>query len=123
MFNKVEIYTCKTSVDNGKEYMYIYYLTESSKNITIEDIEVAVPSYGIGIIREQILEGKIVDTYEDRFDSVSPTRNKVVSLIDFLIDNEVSPLHLIDIIGESVDNWIVDYEIEAISKLSMGAMA
>jgi hypothetical protein len=40
-----------------------------------------------------------------------------------LIDNEVSPLHLIDIIGESVDNWIVDYEIEAISKLSMGAMA
>jgi hypothetical protein len=62
MFNKVEIYTCKTSVDSGKEYMYIYYLTESTKNITIEDIEVTVPSYGIGIIREQILDGKIVDT-------------------------------------------------------------
>jgi hypothetical protein len=123
MLNTVEIHTCKTSLENGKEYIYIYYLTESTKDIMIEDLEVSVSSYGIGIIREEILEGKVIDTFEDRFDSVSPVKSKVMSLIDFLIDNEVSPLHLIDVIGESVDNWVTDYEIEAISKLSINAMA
>lgn len=123
MLNKVEIHTCKTSLENGKEYIYIYYLTESSKDISIEELEVSVPSYGIGIIREEVYQGKVIDTFEDRFDSVSPVRNKVISLIDFLIDNEVSPLHLIDVIGESVDNWITDYEIEAIGRLNINAMA
>jgi hypothetical protein len=123
LFTKIEISTCKTLVENGRGYMYKYYLTESSKNIIIGDMEISVPSYGLGIIGEQILEGKIVDTYEELFDAVSPKRNKVISLSDFLVDNEVSPLHLIDVIGESVDNWVTDYEIEAISKLSIGAMA
>lgn len=123
MLNTVEIHTCKTSLENGREYIYIYYLTESTKDIAIEDLEVSVSSYGIGIIREEIYEGKVIDTFEDRFDSVSPVKSKVMSLIDFLIDNEVSPLHLIDVIGESIDNWVTDYEIEAISKLSINAMA
>jgi hypothetical protein len=123
MLNTVEIHTCRTSLENGREYIYIYYLTESTKDIAIEDLEVSVSSYGIGIIREEMFEGRIIDTFEDRFDSVSPIKSKVMSLIDFLIDNEVSPLHLIDVIGESVDNWVTDYEIEAISKLSINAMA
>lgn len=123
MLNTVEIHTCKTALENGREFVYIYYLTESTKDITIEDLEVSVTSYGIGIIREEIADGKVIDTFEDRFDAVSPVKSKVLSLIDFLVDNEVSPLHLIDVIGESIDNWVTDYEIEAISKLSINAMA
>jgi hypothetical protein len=30
---------------------------------------------------------------------------------------------MIDVIGDNVDNWITDYEIEAISRLSINAMA
>ena len=123
MLNKIEMHTCKTSLDSGKEYIYTYYLTESLKNISIEEFEVCVPSYGIGIKRQEFLGGQIIDTFEDKFDSVSPTRTKVASLIDYLIDNEVSPIHLIDVIGESVDNWIIDYEIEAIGRLSMNKIS
>lgn len=123
MLDRVEIYTCKTVMDNDREYVYIYYMTESTKDIVVEDLEVSVASYGIGIVREEIVNGKVIETYEDRFDAVSPFKNKVMSLIDFLIDNEVSPVHLIDIIGENIDNWVSDYEIEAISKLNINTMA
>ena len=123
MLNKVEIHTCKTSLEEGKEYIYIYYLTESIKDIIIENLEVSVTSYGIGIIREEILNEKVVDTFEDRFDSVSPIKSKVLSLLNYLAKNEVSPVHMIDVIGDNIDNWITDYEIEAISRLSINAMA
>lgn len=123
MLNKVEIHTCKTSLEDGKEYMYIYYVTESIKDIIVENLEVSLTSYGIGIIREEIFNGKIVDTFEDRFDAVSPVKSKVVNLLNYLIKNEVSPVHLIDVIGEKVDNWITDYEIEAIGRLNINAMA
>jgi hypothetical protein len=69
------------------------------------------------------LNEKVVDTFEDRFDSVSPLKSKVLTLLNYLAKNEVSPVHMIDIIGDSVDNWITDYEIEAIGRLSINAMA
>lgn len=123
MLNKVEIHTCKTSFEDGREYVYIYYMTESVKDVIVENLEVSLTSYGIGIIREEILNGKVVDTFEDRFDSISPVRSKVVTLLNQLVRHEVSPVHLIEVIGTEVDEWISDYEIEAIGKLNINALA
>ncbi|MDB2097813.1 DUF6514 family protein [Clostridium paraputrificum] len=41
---------------------------------------------------------------------MSTQRHKVKGLLNLLYKNEVSPIHLIDIIGEYVDKWVGDFE-------------
>lgn len=110
MYKKVEISTCRTFVDNEREYIYRYFLIESNKKININEHIVTVPCYGIDVIREELKEGKIVDIYENMLDCVSSVSEKVVSLIEYLRNNEVSPVHLIDIVGEYADEWVDDFD-------------
>lgn len=110
MYKRTEICTCRTSLDSQKECLYRYYLIRSNKNMERKDNIVSVPCYGIGIKSEVILNGKLLSTYDDAIDTVSSAEDKVLRLINMFKDNNVSPVHLIDIAGEYVDEWVDDFD-------------
>ncbi len=78
------------------------YLMESRKynNETV---------YGIVVKKESIKNKVVVSTIEDRVDIISKKKEVVQKLLDLLYRNQVSPIHLIDIIGETVDNCVLEF--------------
>lgn len=78
---------------NDIEMKYTYSLTKESLN--------NVQAYGIKVERVDIKDG---------VKYISTQRHKVKGLLNLLYKNEVSPIHLIDIIGEYVDKWVGDFE-------------
>ncbi|MBS5927302.1 MAG: hypothetical protein KIC66_09490 [Clostridium sp.] len=84
------------------EMKYTYSLTKESLN--------NVQAYGIKVERLDIKYGTIINRVEDGVKYISTQRHKVKGLLNLLYKNEVSPIHLIDIIGEYVDKWVGDFE-------------
>lgn len=86
---------------DGIEMKYSY-LMESRKynNETV---------YGIVVKKESIKNKVVVSTIEDRVDIISKKKEVVQKLLDLLYRNQVSPIHLIDVIGETVDNCVLEF--------------
>ena len=78
------------------------YLMESRKynNETV---------YGIVVKKESIKNKVVVSTIEDRVDIISKKKEVVQKLLDLLYRNQVSPIHLFDVIGETVDNCVLEF--------------
>ena len=87
---------------NDVEMKYIYKLTERQYK--------SVQAYGIEIERDDYKNGENVNIVKDSVDLISPEKEKVKNLLDILYKNEVSPIHLIDIIGEYVDSYVSDFD-------------
>ena len=85
-----------------RDRKYTYSLTKESLN--------NVQAYGIKVERVDIKDGAIINRVEDGVKYISTQRHKVKGLLNLLYKNEVSPIHLIDIIGEYVDKWVEDFE-------------
>lgn len=84
-----------------KEIRYLYSITEQEYN----NMQV----YGIRVRRDDFKEGKRVSTDEDRVEIISPKFEKVKKIFNYIYKGEVSPIHLIDIIGEEVDKCVFDF--------------
>jgi hypothetical protein len=123
MCKRTEICNCKTTLDEQKEFLYRYFLIETTKDLHIDGQTLRVPCCGIEIIREEIVGRDTISSYSESLECISPVRSKVINLIEYLRDNEVSPVHLTDIVGEMVDEWVVDFDIEAKSQLSQLVLA
>ncbi len=95
------------------KYVYFYRLLKGKTSISYssKDIE-EVSSYGIEVERQDILDGKLINMERDSIQNISPERYKVHNLLKLLHDNKVSPLHLVDVIGDYVDDYIVDFDSE-----------
>lgn len=65
--------------------------------------------YGIEAKKENIENGLVVSTIEDYVDIISKKKDVVEHLVELLYKNQVSPIHLIDIIGETVDNCVFEF--------------
>ncbi|MCI5726232.1 MAG: DUF6514 family protein [Clostridium sp.] len=65
--------------------------------------------YGIEIEREDIQGEKIINIEKESVDIISPKKEKVDDILNKLYRNEVSPIHLIDIIGLDVDKAVFDF--------------
>lgn len=90
------------------ELRYSYKLTQGKLK--------EVQAYGIELDRVDYKDGKIINTVMDAVQVISPQKEKVKSLLQMLYKNQVSPLHLVDIIGEYVDNYVSDFDnIEALT--------
>lgn len=88
--------------NNGKEIRYFYRLTESNTAIG--------QAFGIEVEKQDIKNGILVNIDRDAVEVVSNKEEKVRNLLNLLYKNNVSPLHLIDIIGEYVDEYVCDFE-------------
>jgi hypothetical protein len=100
--NLVEEYTAINS-DSGVEFRYAYRLTEKEYK--------GIKAYGIEIERKDYLDLKNVNLERESVDLISIHRHKVKQLLMKLYNNQVSPIHLIEIIGKYVDDHVYEFDI------------
>lgn len=95
-------------ITNGIERVYNYKLIKSV--IGVNEV------FGIEIEREDFKGDIKIDTYKDSIELISPNEKKVREVLDILYKNGVSPIHLVDIAGEFVDECVNDFsDIESLN--------
>lgn len=90
--------------NEGDKLKYTYRLIKS----TYKDGQ----AYGIEVEREDIKEGKTINIERDNIKLISNNKYKVRDLLNLLYKNQVSPIHLIEILGGYVDKYIDDFNNE-----------
>lgn len=120
---KTELCHCYVVDDNFRNILFRYYLVETSKLINFKEYYVNVVGYGVNITSEEVGEENGEILYEETIEFVTPYKEKMVKLIDELARNQVSPIHLIDVIGELCDNWSSDFEEDLKQKYIKFAIA
>ena len=105
----VESFTKQSSYD-GMRHIYIYRLLKDEMLLYVQDQGKRVQTYGIEIERQDLEDGRMIKIERECVKNISPQRQKIHDLMQFLYNKEVSPIHLIDIIGEYVDNCVNDFE-------------
>lgn len=104
----VEEYTTINS-ESDIEFRYAYRLIKKEyKGIT---------AYGIEIERKDYVGLKNVNLEREKIDIVSIHRHKVKQLLMKLYNNQVSPIHLIDIIGSYADEHAYEFDIRVKEKV------
>ncbi|MDR3593322.1 DUF6514 family protein [Clostridium sp.] len=100
--NLVEEYTAVNS-DADIEFRYAYRLIKKEFN--------GITAYGIEIERKDYVGLKNVNLERDKIDIISIHRHKVKQLLMKLYNSQVSPIHLIDIIGSYADEHAYEFDI------------
>lgn len=99
----------KIVLHEDKKFVYYYRIIKRALSLYSGDA-CSVQSYGIEIERQDIVNGNVVNFERDRVLDISPDRYKVHLLLKLLYDNGVSPVHLIDVAGEYIDDYITDFD-------------
>lgn len=102
--NLVEEYTC-INKETDVEFRYSYRLIKRDYN--------GMAAYGIEIERKDYVNLKSVGLERNKVELISTQRHKVKQLLMKLYDNQVSPIHLIDIIGSYVDEHVYEFDIDS----------
>ncbi|WP_125153993.1 DUF6514 family protein [Clostridium rectalis] len=92
------------------EYIYSYRLLKGKISLNYGADSIDVQAYGIEIERQDKLNGNVFNIERDRVKSISPQRHKVHNLLRLMYDNSVSPIHLIEILGDYIDEYIIDFD-------------
>lgn len=93
---------CKNNNVDNLECKYSYRLIKGDYN--------GMQAYGIEIERIDYDSNVLVNIERNQVKLISPQRHKVQNLLNLLYENNVSPIHLVDIIGEYVDEYIGDFD-------------
>lgn len=92
---------CKEVRLEDKSYKFCYRLIETCFKGDVV--------YGVEVERKDFKESILVNIERDSVNIISPNKEKVEKLVDKLHKYEVSPIHLIDVIGEDIDNCVADF--------------
>lgn len=93
--------------NKGKKIMYFYRLTQCETKTG--------QAFGIEVERQDLRDDVLVNIERDSVDIISTKEGKVRSILELLYQNNVSPIHLIDIIGAYVDECVEDFnEVESL---------
>lgn len=99
----------KIVLQEDKKFLYYYRILKRDLSLCSSYVS-CVQSYGIEIERQDVVNGNVVNFERDRVLDISPDRYKVHTLLKLLYENGVSPLHLIDVAGEYIDEYIMDFD-------------
>ncbi|WP_300382217.1 DUF6514 family protein [Clostridium sp.] len=66
-------------------------------------------AYGIEVERQDFMEDILVKIERAEIRRISNIKEKVQDLLEIIHKNKVSPIHLVDILGEYVDNYVADF--------------
>ncbi|NMM62254.1 hypothetical protein HBE96_06050 [Clostridium sp. P21] len=102
----------RTQKTEKVRYDYFYRLLKNEISITYGTDTVKLQSYGIEVERQDFVDNKLMNIERDSVKSISTQRYKVHNLLKMLYDNLVSPIHLIEVLGENIDEYIVDFDKE-----------
>ncbi len=92
------------------KHNYYYRLVKSKISVSMNGELTGVQAYGIEVERQDIIDDTVVFIERDCVENISPQRHKVKNLLKMLYDNEVSPIHMIDILGDYIDEYTVDFD-------------
>jgi len=84
------------------EYRYVYRLIKKDFN--------GITAYGIEIERKDYVGLANVNLEREKIEVISAHRHKVKQLLIKLFTNQVSPYHLIDLIGGYVDEYAYEFD-------------
>ena len=101
--NVVEEYICINN-DTNIEYRYAYRLIIREYN--------GITAYGIEVERKDYVNLKNINLEREKIELISAQKHKVKQLLMKLYNNQVSPIHLIDVIGSYVDEYIYEFNID-----------
>lgn len=99
------IESMKKKVEN-KELNCKYFYRLTKRNFEGNEF------YGIEIERQDFKENKLINLERENVNYVDTEKNKAVELLNTLYVNDVSPIHLVDIIGEYSDKTIENYGLK-----------
>ena len=88
---------------DDKESRYIYRIVENS----IRNRQ----AFGIEIERQDFEEGEVINLERDIVDIVASNQRKAEDILMLLFNNLVSPIHLVDIVGEYADLCVNDFGV------------
>lgn len=88
---------------DDKESRYIYRIVENS----IRNRQ----AFGIEIERQDFEEGEVINLERDIVDIVASNQRKAEDILMLLFNNLVSPIHLVDIVGEYADLCVNDFVV------------
>lgn len=100
----------KEITDGDVNYNYAYRLVKNNMSVVMYGKLTEIQAYGIEIERQDITNGTVVRIQRDCAKHISPQRYKVKNLLKILYDNTVSPIHMIDILGEYIDEYTSDFD-------------
>ena len=92
--------------NKGKKIMYFYRLTQWQTK--------SGQAFGIEVERQDFKDESLINIERDSVDIISTKKEKVRPILELLYKNNVSPIHLIDIIGAYVDECIEDFNNEEV---------
>ena len=88
---------------DDKESRYIYRIVENR----IRNRQ----AFGIEIERQDFEEGEVINLERDIVDIVASNQRKAEDILMLLFNNLVSPIHLVDIVGEYADLCVNDFGV------------
>ena len=100
----------KKLTENDVKHNYFYRMVKSQMSVSMYGELTHVQAYGIEVERQDIVDDVVVFIERDCVENISPQRHKVKNLLKMLYDNNVSPIHMIDILGDYIDEYIVDFD-------------
>lgn len=98
----VEEYT-SVNKQNDVEFRYSYRLTNKEFH--------GMMVYGIEVERKDYVGAKNVNLERDKIDIISPEKDDVEKMLIKIWNNQLSPIHLIDVLGSYVDNNVYKFNI------------
>jgi len=100
----------KKVIDGDVNHNYFYRLVKSQISVSMDGELTKVHAYGIEIEMQDTDNGTVVRIQRDCVENISPQRYKVKNLLKMVYDNTVSPIHMIDILGEYIDEYTSDFD-------------
>ncbi len=100
----------KKVTDGDVNHNYFYRLVKSQISVSMYGELTKVKAYGIEIESQDMVDGTVVRIQRDCVENISPQRYKVKELLKMVYDNTVSPIHMIDILGEYIDEYTSDFD-------------
>lgn len=90
-----------TKYIDGIERVYVYKVTQQKQHSILE--------YGVKATREDISKGERVTMVENEVEFISPKKELVIGIVNILSRNEVSPIHLKEIVCDFVDAESINF--------------
>ena len=89
--------------NDNKEAIYSFRMIRENFNVG--------QAFGIEVERQDLIQGIVVKIERDLISGISNKEEKVRELLNLVYKHQVSPIHLVDILGEYVDNYVSDFNI------------
>ena len=94
----IEEKSVRTKYSEGIERIYTYQITKQYEENIIE--------YDIEAKREDKSQGNIIKIVKSQIKNISSDQDRMDEIINLLWRNEVSPIHLQDILSDYIDKYV-----------------